>query len=299
MMNGRFIAFAIMLLIAACISPVLGETDKTLENTVVIGAMPFNEQYILAEIFGKLLEKNGYKYEVNSGLNNAMLYQGVKNGQIDLYVDYTSAIPTYFEEPMTFESLDPDTVTTAVKDMVTGDGLVWGGKIGFRNDYQMAVTNDFASEKGVTSISELAPYTKDMVLGSDLVFHLDELYGLPNLEKIYGYTFKEIVPMEPTLLYQAVDLGQIDIISASSTDARIDLFNLTTLTDDKAALAPYDSILLVTSARGKDPLFMSSIEQVMGLIDTETMRSLNRQFDVDKMEAGDIAEKFLIDQGLL
>lgn len=105
--------------------------------------------------------------------------------------------------------------------------------------------------------------------------------------------------MEPTLLYQAVDLGQIDIISASSTDARIDLFNLTTLTDDKAALAPYDSILLVTSARGKDPLFMSSIEQVMGLIDTETMRSLNRQSDVDKMEAGDIAEKFLIDQGLL
>jgi osmoprotectant transport system substrate-binding protein len=138
-----------------------------------------------------------------------------------------------------------------------------------------------------------------MVLGSDLVFHLDELYGLPNLEKVYGYSFQDVVPMEPTLLYQAVDMGQVDIIPASSTDARIDLFNLTTLSDDKAALAPYDSILLVTSGRGTDPVFMSTLEPVMGLIDTETMRSLNRKFDVDKMDAGAIAEEFLISQGLL
>jgi len=289
----------VILFLSGCIIPVMGQTSSPSEKTVVIGAMPFNEQYILAEMFGKLLEKNGYTYEINSGLNNVMLYQGVKNGQIDLYVDYTSAIPTYFEEAPAFESLDPDVVTTAVKKMVTEDDVVWGGKVGFRNDYQMAVSEEFASEHPVGTISDLAPYTSEMVLGSDLVFHLDELYGLPNLEKVYGYSFQDVVPMEPTLLYQAVDMGQVDIIPASSTDARIDLFNLTTLSDDKAALAPYDSILLVTSGRGTDPVFMSTLEQVMGLIDTETMRSLNRKFDVDKMDAGAIAEEFLISQGLL
>ena len=293
------VIFCVLLLCAGCIWPVLGDTEASSGNKVIIGAMPFNEQYILAEIFGKLLENQGYSYEINSGLNNAMLYEGVKNGQIDLYVDYTSAVPTYFESPPAFESLDPDVVTNDVKKMVTGDGVVWGGKVGFRNDYQMAVSQDFAAEKGVSTISDLAPYTGDMVLGSDLVFHLDELYGLPNLQKVYGYTFKEVVPMEPTLLYQAVDLGQVDIIPASSTDARIDLFNLTTLTDDKAALAPYDSILLITGSRGTDKKLMSALEQVMGVIDTETMRSLNRQFDVDKKDAGTIAEEFLADQGLI
>ncbi len=151
-------------------SAVFGETTG---KTVVIGAMPFNEQYILAEIYGQLLEKNGYSYEINSGLNNAMLYQGVKNGQIDLYVDYTSAIPTYFEDQPPLESLDPDTVTMKVKDMVTSEGVVWGGKIGFRNDYQMAVQRDLAEKKGLKTLTDIAPYAKDMVLGSDLVFHLD------------------------------------------------------------------------------------------------------------------------------
>jgi len=299
-MKVRVVIFlCALLLCGGCITQALGDTDSLTGKKVIIGAMPFNEQYILAEIFGTLLETEGYSYEINSGLNNVMLYQGVKKGQIDLYVDYTSAIPTYFDNPPTFVSLDPDAVTDAVEEMVTGDGVVWGGKVGFRNDYQMAVSQEFGMDKDVRNLSDLAPYTAEMVLGSDLVFHLDELYGLSNLEKVYGYSFKDIVPMEPTLLYQAVDKGQVDIIPASSTDARIDLFNLATLTDDKAALAPYDSILLITSSRGTDDKLMGTINQVMGLIDTETMRSLNRQFDVDKRDARSIAEEFLTDQGLL
>ena len=272
--------------------------ESTSAKKVVIGAMPFNEQYILAEIAGQLLEKAGYSYEVNSGLNNAMLYQGVKKGQIDLYIDYTSAIPTYFENPEPLQSLDPDSVTQEVKDMVVSDGIVWGGPVGFRNDYQMAVKEAFAREKGIQNLSDLAPFAKDMVLGSDLVFHLDEVYGLPNLEKTYGYSFREVKPMEPTLMFDAMKNNQVDIIPASSTDSRIDLFNLTTLTDDKAALAPYDSILLIAKTRENDPTFMDTISQMNALVDTKTMRSLNRMFDIDKKDAKEIAHEFLKERSL-
>lgn len=277
-------------------SAVFGETTG---KTVVIGAMPFNEQYILAEIYGQILEKEGYSYEINSGLNNAMLYQGVKNGQIDLYVDYTSAIPTYFEDQPALKTLDPDAVTTIVKDMVINDGVVWGGKIGFRNDYQMAVNQDISEEKGLKTLTDIAPYAEEMVLGSDLVFHLDEKYGLPNLEQVYGYSFKEVMPMEPTLMYEAMKNNQVGIIPASSTDSRIDLFNLTILTDDKAALAPYDSVLLITPAREKETAFMNAVMAVQDLITTETMRSLNKAFDVDKKDPKVIAKEFLQEKGLL
>ncbi|PWR75818.1 glycine/betaine ABC transporter substrate-binding protein [Methanospirillum stamsii] len=266
---------------------------------VIIGAMPFNEQYILAEIAGQLLENAGYTYEINSGLNNAMLYQGIKKGQIDLYIDYTSAIPTYFEEQKALKNLDPDSVTAEVKEMVIADGVGWGDKIGFRNDYQMAVKDTFAREKGVENLSDLALNAKDMVLGSDLVFHLDEIYGLPNLEKTYGYSFREVKPMEPTLMFEAIKNNQVDIIPASSTDSRIDLFNLTTLNDDKAALAPYDSILLITKTREDDTAFMDAISNMQNLIDTKTMRSLNKMFDIDKKDAREIANEFLTEQGLI
>lgn len=273
--------------------------DDTTPKTVIIGAMPFNEQYILAEMAGQLLEKEGYSYEINSGLNNAMLYEGVRAGQIDLYTDYTSAIPTYFEDAEPLSELNPDAVTREVKKMVTDDGVTWGGKLGFRNDYQIAVSGSFANDTGVRTLSDLAPYAPELILGSDLVFHLDEMYGLPNLEKVYGYSFSDVIPMEPTLMFEAVKNGQVDVIPASSTDSRIDLFNLTILEDDNAALAPYDAVMLITESRRGDPVFMSTLERLQGLLDTSTMRSLNLAFDVDKKDAKEIARDFLISQGLL
>ncbi|MBN1165844.1 MAG: glycine/betaine ABC transporter substrate-binding protein [Methanospirillaceae archaeon] len=293
------VLFIVLLMLAGFVIPACSAAGETVSKTVVIGAMPFNEQYILAEIAGQLLEKEGYSYEVNSGLNNAMLYQGVKKGQIDLYTDYTSAIPTYFEDQEPFPNLDPDSVTLKVEEMVIADGVVFGGTVGFRNDYQMAVRDAFAAENEVKTLSDLAPYAKDLVLGSDLVFHLDEIYGLPNLEKIYEYSFKEVIPMEPTLMFEAIKNSQVDIVPASSTDSRIDLFNLTIIDDDKAALAPYDSIILITKSREKDTVFMSTLAKMQDMLDTETMRSLNKAFDLDKKDAEEIAHEFLIEQGLL
>jgi len=296
--HERFLTLLVLFLVVILVIPA-GFAETTTGKTVVIGAMPFNEQYILSEMAGQLLEKEGYKYEINSGLNNAMLYQGVKNGQIDLYAEYTSAIPTYFEDQPALQNLDPDAVSDLVEEMVTGDGVVWGGKIGFRNDYQMAVRDTFATETGVKTLSDLSDHAAEMVLGSDLVFHLDEKYGLPNLETVYGYSFKDVMPMEPTLMFEAIKNSQVDIVPASSTDSRIDLFNLTILADDKAALAPYDGVILITKLRESDPVFMSTLEKIQGLVDTETMRSLNREFDVDKKEAKEIAREFLTGKGLL
>lgn len=56
-MNVRVVVlFCMILLAAGCICPALGDTGSQ-SKKVIIGAMPFNEQYILAEIFGLLLEK--------------------------------------------------------------------------------------------------------------------------------------------------------------------------------------------------------------------------------------------------
>ncbi len=107
------------------------------------------------------------------------------------------------------------------------------------------------------------------------------------------------MPMEPTLMYEAMKNNQVAIIPASSTDSRINLFNLTILTDDKAALAPYDSVLLITPAREKETAFMNTVMEMQGLITTETMRSLNNAFDVDKKDAKVIAKEFLTEKGLL
>lgn len=78
------------------------------------------------------------------------------------------------------------------------------------------------------------------------------------------------------------------------------MFNLRILEDDKNALPPYDAIVVVTEKfASENPDVVEIIKELDGRIDTDSMRELNYQYDVDKKEARDIARDFLVQQGLI
>ena len=82
--------------------------------------------------------------------------------------------------------------------------------------------------------------------------------------------------------YSAVASGQVDVISAFSTDGRISAFDLVVLEDTRGALPPYDAIVL-TSARAREraPGLHRALSRLDGAIDAETMRRANRQVDLE------------------
>jgi osmoprotectant transport system substrate-binding protein len=289
--------FLMVILIVLCSGCTLIPPAR--DNVVVIGVMPFNEQYILGEAISQILEKEGYETRILSGLNNNALYEGVKSGQVDIYVDYTSSIYYQLPDKPRIDRWEPDQVYTIVKDSLAEEGVVLAGRAGFRNDNIIVVPSEWAKERNVTSISDLAPYAGEMVFGSDLVFHAAKEDGLPHLEEVYGFSFREVRPMDPALTFPALQSGQVDAIVAYSTDSRIDLFNLTGLEDDRFALPPYHAIFLVHGERAKDEKFMSALEPLIEGIDSGTMRELNSRFDVDKQDPGKIAREFLALRGLL
>ena len=60
--------------------------------------------------------------------------------------------------------------------------------------------------------------------------------------------------MDPSLMYQAVGAGEVDVISAFSTDGRIAALDLRVLEDDRGAIPPYDAVILVErAARPRTP----------------------------------------------
>jgi osmoprotectant transport system substrate-binding protein len=277
------------LLLAGCSQP---------QETVTIGVMPFNEQYVLGETIALLFEQEGYKPKIISGMNNAALYEAVKSGQVDIYVDYTSSIYYQLPDPEPIDRWDPDEVYTIVERGLAAEGIYLAGRVGFRNDNIIVVPSAWAASRNVTTISDLAPYAGDMVFGSDLVFHAAEEDGLPHLEEVYGFSFSEVRPMDPALTFPALQSGQVDAIVAYSTDTRIDLFNLTPLEDDRYALPPYHAIILVNGERAHEEGFLSAIAPVIDSIDSETMRKLNYQFDVEKRDPAAIARDYLAARGL-
>jgi hypothetical protein len=57
-------------------------------------------------------------------------------------------------------------------------------------------------------------------------------------------------------MYRAAAAGEIDVISAYTSDGRMAQYDLVVLDDPKSEIPPYDAILLIARARADDPSFL-------------------------------------------
>ena len=283
-----------MVLAAGCI------TGDDGEKRVVIGSKLFNEQYIVAHMAALLLEEQGYDVEVKEGLGGTSVnYEALKKGQIDCYLEYTGTAYNVIFKAEAPEVWDVDDIYASVESAFTvEDDITIAADIGFRDDYAIAVHLDWAQQMGVTRISELSAYIDGMEIGTDPEF-ASRADGLPQMLKVYGFTFGKVNQMQPTLMYEAMKNDQVDAISAYTTDARVDMYGLLLLEDDLMAFPPYNAILIVNDEIAQDADAMAALAQLAGLVDTDTMRALNYEYDVEKREAEDIARDFLVSLGLL
>jgi osmoprotectant transport system permease protein len=96
----------------------------------------------------------------------------------------------------------------------------------------------------------------------------------------YGIDFAERRSMDPALMYAAIEQGQVDLISAFSSDGRLAAFDLVTLEDDRGAIPPYDAVVLVGPAlRRARPDVVGAIGELDGRIPVEHMRAANLAVD--------------------
>lgn len=293
-------AFKYVLMFLLLATLLSGCAQSESPEKIVIGSKPFNEQYILAQMIALLLEENGFRAEVKEGLGGTLVnYEALKRDQIHAYVEYTGTAYNVILKKKPLEKWDPKVVYSEVeKGLLEKDGVVIAARIGFRDDYALAVKAEWAEENGVKSISDLSKFASKLVFGSDPEF-ATRPDGLPQIKKIYGFEFKEIKQMEPTLMYEAIKNDQVDVIPAYTTDARVDLFNLKILEDDKGALPPYDAIIIVKKDLAANQKLMEVLKKLDGKIDTDTMRALNYLYDVEKKDAREIARNYLVKEGLI
>ena len=73
--------------------------------------------------------------------------------------------------------------------------------------------------------------------------------------------------------------GDVDVISAFSSDGRIAQYDLKLVADPKHALPPYDAVLLVSPRHANDEKFLSALKPLLGAIDLTTMQRANLMVD--------------------
>jgi osmoprotectant transport system permease protein len=136
---------------------------------------------------------------------------------------------------------------------------------------------DRAVELGIRTIEDLARHAPQLAIGGDYeFFDRPEWAGLRDA---YGLGFRERRQMDSTFMYGAVASGDVDVISAFSSDGRIARFDLVVLDDPKRALPPYDAILLLSPRRAQDDDLRRALTPLLGRIDVELMREANLRAD--------------------
>lgn len=248
------------------------------QETVVIGAKNFSEQFILASAIEERLQAAGYRTERRDGLGSTVAYRALAAGDIDVYVDYSGTLWANIlgrsDNPPAAEMR-----RELSEQLARRDGVAVVGPLGFENAYALAMRRERAAEFGISSLDQLARVAPRLRLGSDLEFLTRPEWRA--VEQAYGLRFAEQRSYSPTFMYRAIADGSADVISAFSSDGRIADLDLITLADPRAALPSYDALLVAAPRRARDERFLAALRPLVGAIGVDRMRQANLMVDRD------------------
>ena len=147
------------------------------------------------------------------------------------------------------------------------------GGLGFENAYALAMPRQRAQALGIRSIADLARHAPRLTIAGDYEFFVRPEWKA--LRDAYGLAFRDQRQMQSTFMYTAVAAGDVDVISAYTSDGRIAQHDLVVLDDPRHAIPPYDAIVLISPRKAADPKLIDALQPLIGAIDISLMREAN------------------------
>jgi osmoprotectant transport system permease protein len=238
----------------------------------LIGAKPFAEQYILAALIQGRLAAAGLGATRRDGLGSSVVFNALRDGEIDLYVDYSGTI---WVNVMGRREVKPRTevLRELAAWLLQQHGIAMAGGLGFENAYALAMPRRRAEELRIRSIADLVRHAPAFSIAGDY-----EFFGRPEwaaIRESYGLAFRSERTMQAEFMYPAAAAGEVDVIAAYTSDGRIARHDLVVLGDPLQAIPPYDAILLIAPKRVNDHALLQALKPLIGAIDVTLMREAN------------------------
>jgi osmoprotectant transport system permease protein len=210
------------------------------------------------------------------GLGSAVVFRALAADEIDAYVDYTGTLWTNVlhrtDTPPRAQMLAE--LTAELKRRY---GVRVLGPLGFENAYALAMRQDRARALHIESLADLARASPQLAMGGDV-----EIFQRPewaSLQRAYGLQFRVRRSYQPTFMYRALETGDVDVISAFSSDGRIAADHLVVLADPAHAIPPYDAVILLSPRHAEDPLLVGGLQPLVEAISVDAMRRANYAVD--------------------
>ena len=250
-------------------------------GTIRIGAKNFNEQYILADVIERRLADTGFAV---GDVAEPRLHRGVQRAGIGQRRRVRRV------QRHRLGQLHGSLRRPAAGGRARGRVLLARGGKGdpparaarIRERLRLAMRREQAERLGIRTLTDLAEHAKKLTLGADLEYL--ERPEWTATRSAYGLDFASTRSFAPTLMFDAIREGEVDVISAFTSDGRIAAYDLLVLKDPKRTIPPYDAILLLGPRVADSRGLIETLEPLIGAVRQQTMVEANQRVDVEGRE---------------
>ncbi len=304
-LRTKFLALLVLIplfLLAACGST--STTPSTPAVQLTVGSKKDLEAQLIAKLYSLLLTKAGFNVKEASPGTTPIVLAAIKNGDIDLYPEFTS---TGLNALNINPTLDPQKDYQNVKSGFEKQfQITWLDVSPLNDTYALCTTKDRAQQLGITTISQALPKLSQLTLA----LPSDSLYVLDFLKTAYGIdqkSFKAIQKVDYAIGFDSVSNKQADLNFCYSTDVTISQKNFVVLQDDKNAFPAYNPAPIVRDkVLAANPKIKDALNPLAPLLTNEVSLSLQKQV-LDQQAGGMsltqaikiVATNFLKSKGLL
>lgn len=271
-------------------------------GTIVIGSTNFSEQYIVANLYGDVLQQAGFKVQVRANLGTrAEVVPALERGALDLEPDYAGTLLLYLDAKAGAAANTLARAIPALKQQLAMHGATVLSASGALDTNVFAITKatDRKYHLGPDpTLSALKPYASKMVLGGPPecpTFATCE----PGLEKVYGLHFKSFKSTDESgpITVAALKSGAIQIGEFFSSDGTIVRNGFVELQDNKHMQAA-DYLIPVIRKADDTPKVAAVLDKLDAKLSTAQLTQLNIEVNDQHESPVTVAKTWLQHAGL-
>ncbi|MGY1710136.1 glycine betaine ABC transporter substrate-binding protein [Geodermatophilus sp. SYSU D00758] len=198
---------------------------------IVVGGANFTESTILAHVYADVLQAAGFDASVAEVGNRELYLPALQSGaDIQVFPEYLATVTDFLNRQVNgadaegVASGDVQETVTALQPLAEQAGLVFGEPSEAADQNAFAVTEAFADQVGVSTLSELADACGDgsLVLGGPAECP-ERPQCQPGLEETYGLQFADFRELDAggPLTKSAIQQGEVSIGLVFSSDGAL------------------------------------------------------------------------------
>ncbi len=268
--------------------------------TIVIGSTNFTEQFIVANLYGDVLQHAGYKVQVRPDLGDRQaVVPALEAGALDLEPDYAGTLLLYLNENAGKKANQITSAVKGLKTLLAKHGVTVLDPAPAIDTNVFAVTKATAQKYHLTTLSSLKPVASQLVLGGPPECPTNATCEL-GLEKVYGLHFKAFESTDEAgpISVAALKDGTVQVVEFFSSDGNIVRNHFVQLTDDKHLQAA-DQLIPVIRKSFDVPGVATALNALSSKLTTTALSNLNIKVDVQHESAAAVARAWLTQKGLI